>query len=382
MRNPTVSVIIPCYNDEGTVGETLESLKQQTFYDWEAIVVNDGSTDGSGEIVQHYQDSDSRIYRIDQENGGLAAARNAGLSTAKGEFINFLDADDLLLPDMLKRMVQKLREDATCDAVNCGWIFSDAETQDLSWVGYPSHEGQLFEQLAHRNLFPCHSILIHRNIFKNVGEFDCSLRHCHDWDLWLRVARAGTNFACIYDPLVIYRMRVSSLSRNPLTFFEAEKEVLRRGHGPDPRLKKSVTEFTQGCNCSMREAIKGRLLNNVALTIVQGDTIQASELFERTLEDEGLDITPKDMKLMACSLFFGAAIPSGNWDALWQVISHPLLQFLLRQEKHLRMPGFAMQSIFEMVGWNKLQRRSNVELKPRHKLLRYIKKKILQCTLK
>ena len=107
-NNPTVSIVIPCYNGEATIGETLQSIQQQAFQDWEAIAVNDGSTDGSADLIRQHQVSDSRIQLIEQENQGPSAARNLGLAVAKGKFVNFLDADDLLLPDMLQRMVQKL----------------------------------------------------------------------------------------------------------------------------------------------------------------------------------------------------------------------------------------------------------------------------------
>ena len=359
---PTVSVIIPCYNGGTTIGETLESLQKQTFDDWEAIVVNDGSTDNSMEIIHKYQAQDSRIVQIDQENQGLPGARNSGLAVARGEYVNFLDADDLLLPNMLQNTVCKLRDNPSLAAVYCSWIFSDAYVKDMSWIVSVKYEGQIFPTLAHKNLFPCHSILLRRMVLENVGIFDCSLRHCHDWDHWLRVARAGGRFVCVSTPLVIYRMAPESMSRNPFTFFKAGKEVIRRGHNSDPRVKIPAAEFAQGCNCPMKEVILEWCIHCVGFAIGQGDAVQASQLFETCLEGGDFHVTPKMMGAIVNVLWFAAAIPQGHWEALWPRISRPLLEFLLRAEEHLETPGFAMQCLLEIIGWRKPKPMSDREL--------------------
>ena len=350
---PTVSVIIPCHNNEPTLSDTLESLRKQTFGDWEAIVVNDGATDNSVEVIHIYEAKDPRFKRIDQDNKGLASARNAGLAAAKGEFVNFLDADDLLLPNMLHNMVHKLGNDHSLTAAYCGWTYSDAKMRDLNWVVRPRFEGQLFEKLAHSNLFPCHSILLRGEILQNVGVFDCSLRHCHDWDLWLRVARAGCRFGCVSRPLVIYRMIPESLSHNPLTFFEAGKEVIRRGHNPDGRVRDPAGEFKQGCKCSMTEVMLEWGIRCAGFAIAQGDATRASQLFEAVLERGDPQITPKMMGAIRNTLWFAAGVPQGNWKALWPRVSQPLLQFLLKAEERLEIPGFAAQSLVQIIGWHR-----------------------------
>ena len=346
-------MIIPCHNSEPTLSDTLESLRKQTFRDWEAIVVNDGATDNSVEIIRIYETKDPRFKRIDQDNKGLASARNAGLAAARGEFVNFVDADDLLLPDMLQNMVRKLRDGPSLATAYCGWTYSDAKVQDLSWVVTPRFEGQLFEKLAHGNLFPCHSVLLRRKILDHVGLFDCSLKHCHDWDLWLRVARAGGYFGCVSKVLVIYRMLPASLSRNPYSFFEAGKEVIRRGHNPDGRVRDPAGEFKQGCKCSMTEVMLEWGIRCAGFAIAQGDATQASQLFEAVLERGDPQITPKMMGAIRNTLWFAAAVPQGNWEALWPRVSRPLLQFLLKEEERLEIPGFAMQSLVQIIGWHK-----------------------------
>ena len=319
-----------------------------------------------------------RIQQIDQENQGLPAARNAGLSVAKGEFVNFLDADDLLLPNMLKRMVQKLNENTSIGAVYCGCIFFDPKIQDKSWVWFRHYEdGILFQEMAHRNLFPCHTILLRRAILENVGLFDCSLKHCHDWDLWLRVVRAGTSFGSISEPLVIYRMLPVSLSRSSLTFFQAGKEVISRAHALDRRVKKPVPELVQGCKCGSKDSSHlAWLLHCVGLAIAKGDEVKACELFEANVGSEDPQTTVNEMPAMRFSLWFGTGVPKGRWDVLWPRISRPLLQFLLRQEERLEAPGFAMQCVLQIVGWHELQRKANPETWYTRELLRALKKRI------
>jgi hypothetical protein len=298
------------------------------------------------------------------------------LEVAQGTFVNFLDADDLLLPNALERMVNALRKDATWGAVHCGFILSDPTARERSWVSIPPQEGQVFAKLAHGNPFPCHSILLHRAILDEVGVFDCSLKQCADWDLWQRVARAGTHFGCLREPLVVYRMMVISLSRKPWTFFLEEKDIIRRGHAPDVRVLHPASEFARGCSCSMQEALLGRLVECVGLAIAQGDAEQAAEMFETVCVEEGLQATPKQMKWMMHTLWFGTAIPRGNWDALWEKVSRPLLQFLVRQEERLNQPGFAMECVLEMVEWHALRRKSSPDALGTRQLIGALRKKV------
>jgi len=370
-------VIIPCYNSEATVGETLRSLQNQTFRHWEAIVVNDGSTDGSAKIIRHYQASDSRIQQIDQENQGLPGARNAGLAVKKGKFVHFLDADDLLLPNMLQRMVETLRKDQSIGAVHCGWIYSDARAQDLSWAVFAGLEEQPFLQLGHGYCPPPHSLLLRSEVLKNVGLFDVTLKHCHDWDLWLRVARTGIRFGRVRDPLVIYRMMRETLSRNPTTFFQAGKKVIHVAHSSDARVKTPDAKFAKGCGCTMQEITLHWLIYCVGFAIAKGDPVQASELFETTIVEENLQVSPSDMYAMTNAIWIGSAIPKGKWDLLLPHVSTPLLQFLIREEEHLGIPGFTILSMLEIAGWRELQRKANPDNVGANKLLRALKKKIL-----
>ena len=123
MNVPKVSVIMPVYNTEKYVAEAIESVLVQTLVDWELIIVNDGSTDNSLQIVEVFAKLDKRITIVSQENGGLSEARNTGLNLAKGEYIYFLDSDDEIIPNALAQCVDQ------CDHLLLDFLFFDAKTK-------------------------------------------------------------------------------------------------------------------------------------------------------------------------------------------------------------------------------------------------------------
>ena len=347
---PTVSIVVPCYNAERTILQALQSLQIQTLKDWEAVVVIDGASDRSAQLARELGLQDPRIRMIEQDNQGLAAARNAGISSVGGEFICFLDADDVLLPTMLETLVHKFGQSHQFGAIYCGWIQSDPELRDRSWVVAPTCEGRLFHQLSHRNLFPCHSIMLRRETLENVGFFDCTLKHCHDWDLWTRVARTGLCFGCVHEPLVIYRMVPHSLSRTPRSFFDAGREVILRAHAPDDRVLHALPEFADGCACNPDRPLAEWAISCVGHALSIGDVEAAHDLFEEVRKMRGEPTTPADTAGIVPSLWFGAGVPYGSWEQLWARVGRSLLRFLVEQEERLNRPGFAMQTLDEIVG--------------------------------
>ena len=347
---PRVSVIVPCFNSSATLAETLESVLAQSFGSWEAIVVNDGSTDTSADVIAQYCHRDPRITSVAQGNLGPGGARNTGLAVARGEFVVFLDADDLLLPTMLERMVARIARDASIAVAHCGWIFSDPDARDLSWVVRASAEGALFDHLAHGNLFPCHSLMLRRSLFAVTGDFDASLWHADDWDLWIRVARTGARFGSVPPPLVVYRMRPTSRSRSPRTLFEVGAQVVRRAHEPDPRVRRPAPELENGCHCARarKPSIPG-LVYCLGLAVAKGTDAEALELVETVLGANRHELTPRDFRKIAIALHFGAAIPWNQSERLVSEVGATLLRFLLSEESASKRPGFAMASIVEIL---------------------------------
>lgn len=349
---PKVSVIIPCYNSESTVGETLGSLQQQTTGDWEAIVVDDGSTDASAAVIRRHVREDSRIRYVEQDNQGLAGARNTGLEHAQGEFVNFLDADDLLLPEMLAFTIDALRCQPKAGVAYCGTILADRDLKDMTSSHVPEVEERPFCGLAVRNAFSCHCLLLRRTLFERVGEFDRSLRHCHDWDMWLRIARLGTPFVRVPRALVVYRMSRSSMSRHASSFFESGKAVILRGHAADPRVLDPAPEYAEGCRTSPAEAVAEWAMHAACIAITQDDVNEACSLLEiahRELAD-GLEL--KHFAYRYYSLLYGAALTTTQLGELWPQVGRALLETLLQLEARLKRKGLAMQALLQVMDYS------------------------------
>lgn len=210
---PKVSVIIPAYNAEKFIGATLDSVIAQSFPDWEAVVVDDGSTDGTAAIVKDYAGRDSRIRYIHQENASQAMARNKGIENSTGEFIAFLDADDLWLPGKLAAQLPMF------DDPSIGLAYTEVGSVDVE--GNPIHQppppfrrGKVLEQLIHNNFIGCSSVMLRRSCLEDHQlRFRAGRKGVEDWDLWLRLAQR-CEFDFINKPLVRYRKYDESISQN------------------------------------------------------------------------------------------------------------------------------------------------------------------------
>jgi glycosyltransferase involved in cell wall biosynthesis len=184
MGTPLVSIIMPCYNGGAFLAEAIASVLGQTLQDFELIVVDDGSTDGSAGILARYGD---RVRVIRQANRGVSAARNAGIEAASGEFIAFLDADDYWEPDFLDAMVKGMADPRTAIAY-CGWQ-NVGVGQGKPFVP-PDYEGaeKMHHLLRFASLWPIHAILIRRSLMPVGVPFNPAYPACEDYDLWLRIA--------------------------------------------------------------------------------------------------------------------------------------------------------------------------------------------------
>ncbi|MCA1990877.1 MAG: glycosyltransferase [Coleofasciculus sp. S288] len=207
---PTISVVIPAYNAERTILETIKSVQQQTFSDLEIIVINDGSTDRTLELLQSVQDERLKIFSY--ENGGLPVARNRGISHATGEFIAFIDADDLWTPDKLELQLAALQQHPEA-GVAYSWTYFKYEEDEYSYADESNFfEGNVYADLLVRNfLHNGSNPLIRKRAIESVGFFDPTLKSCEDWDYYLRLA-AKWNFILVPKSQVIYRQSLSSMT--------------------------------------------------------------------------------------------------------------------------------------------------------------------------
>jgi len=180
MKDPLVSVVIPCYRQGHLLPISLQSVFDQTYSNVETIVVNDGSDDSTAEVAAGFQ---PKIHYIEQENRGLSAARNTGIQSSKGDYLLFLDADDAIHPHSIERLVKSLSSSNQM-AIMRGADFVHEFPPTLTEPDIPE-ELQLLPLLIDRNIAPCHAWLCPRLAVLRAGLFCESLRACEDWDLWL-----------------------------------------------------------------------------------------------------------------------------------------------------------------------------------------------------
>lgn len=206
-----VSVVIPTYNRADLIAETLESVLSQTYQAFEIIVVDDGSTDHTTKVLESYC-LNPKIRVLVQANGGTASARNSGLRVATGDYICFLDSDDLWLPTMLETQVDVVERTGTV------WSFSDVEWFQpeasgvlglSSKLGIPAHAGYVAHSLIMGNFIPSPSVIVQRSVVCELGGYDVTCVAAEDWELWLRIA-AKHPIEYVQRPLARYRVHSQS----------------------------------------------------------------------------------------------------------------------------------------------------------------------------
>jgi len=191
--DPRVSVVIPMYNAQSFIAMTLDNLFQQAFSDFEVIIVSDGSTDNSVDIVKQFDDQ--RIVLIEQKNSGVSVARNTAIMHAKGEFVAFLDADDLWHPAKLAEQVEQFEHHPDIDFCYTDRdLFDDIVSLNLNnnINSFTIEKQQLFPLLLKHNHIHCSSVMVRRTIFAKIGLFDVMLDASEDSDLWIRAAKSNT----------------------------------------------------------------------------------------------------------------------------------------------------------------------------------------------
>lgn len=230
MSAPTVSVIIPAYNARNTVLDSVQSALAQTLAPVEVIIIDDGSTDGTGDAVRNA--FGERVVLITQANRGVAEARNRGVAAARGDFIQLLDSDDMLAPDKLRASYD------ACTARGCEVAYgparvvaADGQTPvEMTFPPLPSGEilaEWLTGTMSNGTYGVASSMFVRRDTLLAVGGFEKDCTPCEDWDIWIRLA-AKCRFAALDQPLVIYRVVPGSLSSQALRMARGRLNTVRR----------------------------------------------------------------------------------------------------------------------------------------------------------
>ena len=233
-----VSVIIPVFNGASTIAETVESVVSQTFQDIEIIVINDGSTDETLTVLSQFADPRIRVFSY--ENAGSSQARNHGIKKATGEFITFIDADDLWSADKVELQLKALENDPDAGVAYSWTTFID-EAGCVLYHQTPAYdEGDIYPALLVKN-FMCSgsNILARRSVITAAGEFDTHLSSVVDWEYYLRLA-AHCQFALVKKHQVFYRKSSTSISGNLPQVESNSVEVINRAFQQAPQHLQSL----------------------------------------------------------------------------------------------------------------------------------------------
>lgn len=224
MSRPLVTVIMPSYNAERFIAESVESVRAQTVADWELIIVDDGSSDGTLDVVAKFQRRDPRIRLVaERANHGPAHARNLGLDQARGDLIGFIDSDDIWYPEKTAKQVTTM-EHYQADISYTGYKRRRDGEQDGTVVAVPAHVS--YQSMLRRNIIGCSTAMVRRSTCGRLRMPPIKRRQDHGY--WLALLRDGSRTAVgIAEPLVWYRVHHDSLSANKLVAAKYSWKLLR-----------------------------------------------------------------------------------------------------------------------------------------------------------
>ncbi len=212
--NALVSIIVPCFNQANFLKESLQSVLDQTYENWECIIVNDGSPDNTEEVANKWCEKDSRFQYIIKTNGGLSSARNAGIKIAKGEFILPLDADDILVETYISRLLPELISDSSLAIVSCHSKFFEKNISNIVYEFKPV--GSSYRNLLFENNLIATSIFRKKD-WTEVGGYDEKMKNgFEDWEFWIAITKTGRKYKIVEEFLFYYRKSKNSMLINTL----------------------------------------------------------------------------------------------------------------------------------------------------------------------
>jgi glycosyltransferase involved in cell wall biosynthesis len=221
-------LVIPTFNCAGYIGRALDSIFHQTLQDFEVIIVDDGSTDGT-KLALHRYLQDPRVRYVYQKNGGPAAARNTGVRLSTAAYIHFLDADDALAPDALKLLSATLDAEPSASWCITDYLRVNEKMRVVHCLAIPN--GEKFYEILKED-FVAIGMFFRRTAFVSVGMYDETLRLCEDWDLNIRMIHNDRPYIHLPQPLYYYHGRKGSLTTETNAFLDCIESVLQKHHKP------------------------------------------------------------------------------------------------------------------------------------------------------
>ena len=231
-ETPHVSVVIPTYNRAEYISAAIQSVLDQTYTDYEIIVIDDGSTDDTQNVVVRFSD---QVRYIRQENAGSSAARNRGIQAARGELIAFLDSDDVFLPTKLQKQVAFMQAYPEVGLLHTQYVDVDAEGNILFTYPVDHVQGDIYRQLLPACPILTSTVMMPKKVFETVGEFDVALPMAQDIDMWIRVAKTYP-VGAIPETLTHYLKHQSNKPRDLERILNYEIYILDKNFQPDHNL--------------------------------------------------------------------------------------------------------------------------------------------------
>jgi len=316
---PRISVITTVYNAESTLEPTLRSLLAQTYRDFEALIVDDGSTDASIRIAEYFAAKDPRIRIFRQANSGFAGAFNRGLRESRGEFIAMLDHDDLWLPDKLACQVELLDQEQTVGFVGCYSALINADGRCLGWRFGTGASGDVYRRMLFCDLVAGGSVaLVRKAAIEQAGFFDpaAEIRGRSDWDEWIRISRLW-KFAMVKKILVGYRRSPANFSRNYQHMVEAGKAVLAKAASSDPALHKDLLARAEGRD----------IFGVFCIGFADGEIASIGGLLRQSLARSWRPVLLSPRRLLVVALFLTAKImPDAQFQKIWRYVARMIFR--------------------------------------------------------
>lgn len=282
---PKVSVCIPSYNYSAFIGKTIQSVLDQTYQDFEIVVVDDCSTDNSEEVVRSFKDSRIKFFR-NKKNLGMVPNTNKALKLAKGELIGVLNSDDYYDPKMIETALEMFDKNSEIGFTYSSYVVVDEHGETITKIKscdcdkvFKSREG--FKKLALKNLAPPSGVMVRRKCYEDVGPFDEEFPYPHDWDMWLRLS-LKYDFACLSDYLLYYRMHSRNTSIALYNSFETATQEYRMLKKLQKRVDPELSPFVEE---GTRRSAKRALLNSIG-GLPKGGRCKAFEFFSDALRLE------------------------------------------------------------------------------------------------
>lgn len=295
-KEKLVSVIIPTHNRADLIVETIKSIQDQSFKNIEIIVVDNGSTDNTCEVIKSVNYSNIKYFKM-ENSGGPAGPRNLGIREAKGDYIAFLDSDDLWLPDKLAKQVEILDNFSDIGLVYCNASYFGTDYYGNSTIVKKGYSGDVFEKLIEKNFVPTLSVICRREVFKIVGLFDESkrIRAVEDYELWMRISK-NFKFHYINQVLCKYRLHSQNLLGDD-KFYSSYKSFLAFSSVCN-KIKLNKKQFSIGLSANYFY---------IAMAYLNLNNVELFKLFLKKSMKEKL--TPLKLILLISAIVFRCFLP-------------------------------------------------------------------------